>query len=100
MKEKFYVGKEQLPVGMSTRVIVRMFTDDAKGLKDFWEKYQEARLTAGGAQREPTPLQYKVAEMKKKGMRAETIFKEQKLKNIQQVYSIINRVAMWEYLNS
>lgn len=93
MKKYIQVGKEKLGRAMSTVVLLRALGE--KELLATWELYKQNRHH--GSVKEPTPLQYKLAEAKKKGESGPDIAKKFSVES-HHVYEAIKRVAMWNYL--
>ncbi len=100
-KKSIFEGK-QTPVSFSSQVIARMFKDK-KDLGSFLENYENAKVSNGGAWREPTELQYKIAVFVKAGKNSRTCIAAAMKKysvTRNQVYSARNRVALWEFVNN
>lgn len=93
----FYIGKEKVPSHWGMAVMTRAF--DEKALKGLWETYKNARLTAGGAYKEPTELQKKIAAYAKKTRHKHTAIAAEFKVKYHVVKAALEKVAVWEYLN-
>lgn len=94
-KTPFMVAGHKVGANLSSSIFLR-----ALGEKEFaaiLEKYREARLR--GQAVEPTAVQYKIAEARKKGDTANDIAKKLGVAK-ESVYQATSRVAMWEFLNA
>lgn len=90
------IGGEELPSMLTTSVLLKAFGD--KDLKAMWEKYKENKVQKSLT--EPTALQYKLAEARKRGDSPRKIvsdFKKEKV-SATQVSGALQRVAIWEYI--
>lgn len=100
-KFRFEAAGRKSPVAFSSKVISRMFKDK-KDLGSFLENYENAKVSQGGAWREPTEAQFKVAAFVKAGKNSRTAIEAATKKfslDKSQVYSARNRVAVWEFIN-
>jgi len=93
-----YIGKEKVPSHWHINVIRRAFPDE-KALRSVWEAYKNARLTAGGAYKEPTDLQKKIAKFSQESHWRHSAIAEKFGVKYHVVKAAIQKVAVWEYLN-
>lgn len=77
-------------------VIFRMLGSDEKKMKDFTEEYEAARIW--GPVTEPTPQDYKMAEMWGKGMLVREISQKLGVKQ-SKVQTGVRRVALYKLRN-
>jgi hypothetical protein len=101
-KYRFEVGGKKSPVAFSSMVIGRMFKDK-KDLSNFLENYENAKVSQGGAWKEPTELQSKIAAFVKAGKNTRDTINSAIAKfkvDRNEVYTARNRVAVWEYINN
>lgn len=94
--QKICIGEEILPDSMKTEIFTRFLSERA--MKDLWESYRDARHTLRNGSTPPTEMQYKIAQLRKTGMRYKEITAKLGVP-FNQVSSAISRVAVWEYMN-
>lgn len=92
--ERIYVGEEMIPGAFNANIMARAF--NTKELKSIWESYKAVRKSVRQL-RPPTPLEIKMAEMRRTNPVKEIEKKFGMRKD--QVYSAIHRVALWSFLN-
>lgn len=97
-KKDIYIGKEKISSGLQTSIVARIFKDNPKGFKEFWESYKDARFR-GGASKEPTELQIKIAAYTKSSKENNRIVADKFKVKYHAVTAAIQKVAVWEYLN-
>jgi len=81
---------------LTTSVLLKAFGD--KDLKQMWEKYKANKVQR--ALTEPTALQYKLAEARKRGDTPRKIVADNKGVSSFQVSAALQRVAIWEYMTN
>lgn len=94
-RENIYVGETKLPDSLQVNIIARFMKNSE--LKQFWDSYVQARTTDKTV-RAPTEIQYKYAKLRKRMTTKEVAVQE----NVEvfKVIKAIQKVAIWEYLNS
>jgi hypothetical protein len=93
--DRVYVGEQILPQHMQAAIIVRFMKTNE--LKSFWDSYKDARMRQKSIQ-PPTEQQYKLARLRKK-MTNKNVATQENVK-VFEVLRAVNKVAIWEYLNS
>lgn len=90
----FKIGKIYVPGQLQASILMRAFKENE--FKSIAEAYENAKKTRGRLS-EPTGLQFKMAKMRRDGDTPREISDKLSLKNVQEVYVAMTRVAVWEY---
>lgn len=97
MKE-YKIAGEKVGSAFQTAILLRAFNE--KELKSIWEAYKAARLTSGGAAKEPTDLQKKIAAYAKKTKLKYVVIAKEFNVTSNMVGNSIRKVAVYAYLNA
>lgn len=88
----------KLPARFGTAIVLRMFKDDATGMRTFLDKYDSNKHSVGAARKTPSELDRQIAAAYKQTKNYKKAATECKV-SYQEAFNSVSRVARYDFLN-